>query len=362
MSQPRRTRLLDWKAVLGIAISAAALYWVFKDQDLGQLAAQVKSADPVYFGLATISATAVFWIRAWRWKALLDPVRPGTAFRSRFGATAIGFMGNNVFPARVGEFMRPIALSRVENIPLVSSATSLVIERMLDAFAVIGMFFVSLGLPGLPPVAGTHQFVDKARIVGLIMLVLLAMLIAFVAWPAQAVRGAEKIVARFPASARRLFLDSLEAFLKAAASLRDPHVLVRAGGWSLVLWLVNALGFWLALRAFGLNYSFTAAVFFQGVLVVGVAAPSAPGFFGVYEFMAQLVLVGMWGANAASATAFAGAYHIAGYIPITLIGFYYARSFGVSASNAVASEEVVEEAIEASPSLREAGRGSRPGA
>jgi uncharacterized protein (TIRG00374 family) len=351
MSEPRRGRLLDWKAVLGIAISVAALYWVFKDQDFGLLAAQVKAADPVYFALATISATGVFWIRAWRWKALLDPVRRGTTFRSRFAATAIGFMGNNVFPARVGEFMRPIALSRAENIPLVSSATSLVIERMLDAFTVIAMFFVSLALPGLPTVSGTHQFVDNARIVGLVMLVLLATLIAFVAWPARAVRVAEKVVAKFPARARRLIIDSLEAFLKAAASLRDPRILIRAGGWSIILWLVNALGFWLALRAFGLNYSFNAAVFFQGVLVVGVALPSAPGFFGVYEGMATLVLVGMWGANASSATAFAGAYHIAGYIPITLIGFYYARSLGISTRNAAASEEVVEEAIEAEPSL-----------
>lgn len=352
MSERRASRLLDWKGVLGIAISVAALYYVFHDKDFGLLLAEVKAADPLYFFLATFCATFVFWIRAWRWKALLDPVRQNTTFHSRFAATTIGFMGNNVFPARLGEFMRVIALARAERIPVVSCATSIVLERMLDAFTVIGMLFLALALPGLPALAGSEGVAGKARLVGFVMSALLLVLVTFIAWPERAVRIAEKIVSPLPLKVRRLFIDALEAFLRGASALRDPRLLLRAGFWSIILWLVNGLGFWLAMRAFDLQYSFTAALFFQGWLVIAVSVPAAPGFFGTYELAAQSVLVGMWGANATTSAAFAGAYHIAGYIPVTVIGLYYAWRLRISLAEAAQSEEIVEEAVEVATGVK----------
>jgi uncharacterized protein (TIRG00374 family) len=345
MSEVRRRRLLDWKAVVGIIISAAGLYWVFKDQDLGDIVAEVRRADPFYFTLATICATAVFWIRAWRWKALLDPIRADTTFRSRFGATTIGFMGNNLFPARVGEFMRPLALSRQEKLPLVSCFTSIVLERMLDALTVVGLLFLSMTLP-LPGMLGAEEHTNRARYIGLVMLGVLFVLIAFVAWPRQAVRAMERVVRPLPKRMQRPLVDALEAFLMGASALRNPVLLLRAGSWSIVLWLVNALGFWLAFRAFGMTYDFNAALFFQGLLVVGVSIPAAPGFFGVYEWWARAVLVSIWGANATTANAFAVAYHIAGFIPVTVIGLWYAHQFGISAKEAADSEADVEAAVE----------------
>ncbi len=345
MSAPRRKRFLDWKAALGILISVVALYWVFKDQDFGDILAEVRQADPLLFALATICSTAVFWIRAWRWKALLDPIRPGTTFRSRFAATTIGFMGNNIFPARVGEFMRPVALSRAEKIPLVSCFTSIVLERLLDAFTVIGLLFLSMTMP-LPGLEGSETHTRNAQTVATVMFVILLVLVAFVIWPRRAVQLAERMVKPLPAKVQRPIVDSLEAFLKGASALRDPKVLLRAGSWSIVLWMVNAIGFWLAFKAFDLPYNLNAALFFQGLLVIGVSVPSAPGFFGVYEWWARLVLVTMWGANATTANAFAASYHIAGFIPVTVIGLYYASRLGISAQEAVDSEEEVEAAVE----------------
>ena len=348
MTKPRR-RLLDWKAVVGITISVAALYWVLRNQDLGEMVAEVKRADPLYFILATICATAVFWIRAWRWKALLDPVRTGTTFRSRFGATTIGFMGNNLFPARVGEFMRPLALAREEKLPVVSCFTSIVLERMLDGITVVLLLFISMMLP-LPSTSGVEEHTNHARLIGIVMGSGLLVIFAIVIWPARARLITASVSRPLPARFQSAAMNALEAFLKGANALRDPQVLTRAGSWSVVLWLVNALGFWLAFKAFGLPFDFTAALFFQGLLVLGVALPSGPGFFGVYEYWANTVLVLLWGANATTANSFAIAYHIAGFIPVTLIGLYYANKFGISAKDAADSEtEVAEATIDNNP-------------
>jgi uncharacterized protein (TIRG00374 family) len=332
----RRSRLfLSWKALSGFTISAVALYFVFRDQDLGALWSEVLSAEPVPFALGTVAATAVFWVRAWRWKALLDPVRSGTAFRSRFAATTIGFMGNNVFPWRMGEIMRPVALSRVESLPLTVSVTTIVLERMLDTVTVMGLLFLSMSLPGLPTLGGSEQFAGRIQTLGTLLLVGLIVMSILVAWPVAAARLAESIVTRLPTRIRRPAVGAAAAFLDAVAGLRNPRIMLRAVCWSLVLWLVNAAGFWLAMQAFGLTFTFTAALFFQGVLVIAVAAPSAPGCFGVYELAAAAVLVDMWGADATTSNAFAAAYHIAGYIPVTAIGLYYAHRIGIAPKQAM---------------------------
>ena len=45
----------------------------------------------------------------------------------------------------------------------------------------------------------------------------------------------------------------------------------------------NALAFWLGFRAVGIDAPFSAALFLQGIIAIGVAVPQAPGFFGVFE-------------------------------------------------------------------------------
>ena len=324
----------------GFIISAVALYYVFRDQDPVALLLAVRRAHPFPFVSATVLVTAVFWIRAWRWKALLKTVQPNTAFRSRFGATTIRFMANNVFPSgRVGEIAGPWALAKIERLPFVSSMTSIVLERVLDALTGVFLFLLSLNLPGVPDLVGSEAFTARAQQIGVVMLLALTIPIASVVWPDSTTAFANKIASQMPRRIGPWLRQAAEAFIVTARALRSWRVVVRAVGWSLVLWLTNAAGFWLAMRAFNLDYSFAAVLFFQGVLVVVVSVPSAPGFFGVYEFAAALVLVNMWGADASTTNAFAASYHIAGYIPVTAIGLYYARAFGVQSYQAAKTQE-----------------------
>ena len=60
--------------------------------------------------------------------------------------------------------------------------------------------------------------------------------------------------------------------------------------WSVVLWLVNALSFYLAFLAFDLPVGYVAALVLQGVLVFGIAVPSAPGYVGPFEAVITAVL------------------------------------------------------------------------
>ena len=351
-----RRRLLDWKAVVGIAISAGALWFTFRGMELRDVFTELAAADPLLMLLSAAAVTGVFWIRAWRWRAILKPIGD-TPFRSRFSAVTIGFMGNNLLPARIGEFMRAYALSRQEPIPLVASFASLVIERLFDGVLVVTLLFVAMSMPGFPafdvaetiPIIGLDGGVRLATLArGMAVFVGAAVLILFalVLMPTRAVRTIERVVRILPLSFRRPIIDALEAFLAGVSVLRDPGLLLRTAGWSTFLWLFNAVGCWIAFRAFGFELPFVAAVFFQSAIALAVSVPAGPGFIGVYHAMAAFVLANLWGEPDVNARAFAVGFHLVGFIPVTVIGLYYAWRMGLSMGEVTSSEEVVEDAVE----------------
>ncbi|CAN5746120.1 lysylphosphatidylglycerol synthase transmembrane domain-containing protein [soil metagenome] len=354
---PRRGRGLDWKAVVGIIISIAALYFTFRTMDLRSVLGELRAADPLLLGLSAAIVTFVFWIRAWRWRVILQPIAD-TPFRDRFAAVTIGFMGNNLLPARIGEFMRAYALARLQpKVPIVGSFASLVVERLFDGVLVIALLFAALSMPGFPPFSGTESIgvpgMDRTFTIGelargfsVFVGAAIVVLLALVVFPRRAVRTLEMVVRVLPEPVRRPIIDALEAFLHGVGVLRRPALLLQTTAWSAVLWLVNAAGCWVAFRAFGYDLPFAAAVFFQSAIAVAVSIPSGPGFVGVYHAMATFVLAGLWEQPLNSAGAFAVGFHLVGFIPVTVIGLWYAWRTGLSLREAAASEAVVEEAVE----------------
>jgi hypothetical protein len=349
---PRRSpwrHLLDWRAVVGIIISIALLWWTFHTEDPAEIWHELRTANPLWYLLSAAAATGVFWIRAWRWKSFLESAAPGTTFRSRFAAVMIGFMGNNLLPLRAGEFARAYALARTERVSMVASFGSLVIERLFDGIFVVALLFVAMALPSFPLTAtGDNTYVAVAR--GLMVAIVAAFAILFVlVWkPEQSVRLFERLAVRLlPDKLRRPLIDALEAFLRGVAVLRNPRLALRASFWSLVLWLFNALGFYIGFRAFGIDLPFSAALFLQSAIALAVSIPSGPGFFGPFEGASRFVLVTMFGGAPAAALAYAVGFHLAGFIPVTIIGLFYAWRLGMSLGDVSATEEAVESQVEA---------------
>lgn len=363
MTALRRRVWLDWKVWLGLAISAAALVWVFKDVDPRHVLHELRRADPLLFAGAVFMATSLFAIRAVRWRPLLQPVKPGIDYHPRFAATCIGFMANNLLPARVGEFVRAYALGRMERIPVTAVFGSLVVERMLDAITVIAFLFAAIAAPGFPRLTAAAGDVNSAAWFVLGALGIAAVVLGLiVARPDAAVRLARPIAERLlPERMRRPAVEGLIALIDGFAALRSPALLLQAVVGSVVLWLAGALSFWLGFMAFGIEAPFSAAVFLQSLVALGVSLPSAPGFFGLFEGFARVGLVGVFGVEPGRAVSFAVGFHIGGFVPITLIGLYYAWRFGISRREMLRSEEMVEAAVAGRAASAAGGDGSGGG-
>lgn len=319
-----------WRAALGAVLSAALIYWTLHGISPSDVAHRLAVADPLLLALATFCATAIFALRAWRWRTILEPVAGKLTFGPLWRATTIGMMVNNVVPARAGEIARAYALTREARVPFATSLASLAVDRLFDAIVLLLLAATSLldpGLTGVAPVAG-RSLSSFAIGAGTLVVALLVMLYALVFFPRQLLSlfelFARRVAPRVEERGRRV----LETFIHGLSVLRSPGRFAAVFGWTLAHWLLNALGFWLAFKAVSIEAPFSAALFLQAFIALGTAVPALPGFFGVFEYMSVQGL-GIYGVGQEQAATWAIAYHLFSFVPITLIGAWYFTRLGV---------------------------------
>ncbi|HSH75547.1 MAG TPA: lysylphosphatidylglycerol synthase transmembrane domain-containing protein [Longimicrobiales bacterium] len=336
------------KALVGVLVTVLLLWWALADVTFSEVWANLRVGNVWLLAAAVFVATFGFFIRALRWKVLLTPVHPSTRLRSRFAAVSIGFMANNILPARVGEFARAYAFGRLEPVSVSAAFGSLVVERFMDGVVLLLFLLLPVLTPGFPTggalSTGAGGAVLRAGLAA-VAVVLLALVVMAV-WPRTFVRVAEGVAHLLPRAIERPIVDGLEAFLGSIAIMRDPKLLALGFGWSFFFWSWHGISFWLAMLAFGIDTGFVSAIFTEAVVGFGVALPSAPGFFGTFHFAANLALSDVYGVPEPQSLAFAFGYHFGGWVPITLIGLWYAWKLGFSLSEVGAAEERVEREVE----------------
>ena len=323
---------IGWRGALGFILSAASLYFAFRGIAFATVLQNVRHANLGLLFLAVVAATCTFPLRAWRWRPILAPIAPDLPFAPLFSATVIGMMINNVVPVRAGELARAYALSRsTPRVTFPAAFASLAVDRVFDVIVVFGLMFLAMldtAFPRDAMVSGRP--VSSYAVTGIVLVAgLMVAMYIVVLFP-------ERVLSLYEAVARRI-IPSLEARGRAAivsiihglSVLRSPGRFAAVLAWTIAHWLCNALAFWLAFRAFDIALPFSAALFLQGLIAVAVAAPQAPGFFGVFELSGQIGL-GLYGVPHDTAVTWAISYHALTYIPITLMGAWYFFRAGMS--------------------------------
>ena len=113
------------------------------------------------------------------------------------------------------------------------------------------------------------------------------------------------------------------------AVLRSPSRFARVVFWTLLHWLTNAFAFWIAFRAVGISAPYSGALFLQGLISIGVAIPSSPGFFGPFEAFAKAGLQ-IYSVPVTLAVTWAVGFHLLSFVPITALGAFYFSRLGLS--------------------------------
>lgn len=320
------------KAATGFLLTVFLLWFVLKDVDFADVLANIATGDMLLLSASVFVATFGFVIRAVRWRVLLLPVLPASRMRSRFAAVAIGFMANNILPARIGEFARPYALSRLEPVSITAAFGSLVVERFMDGVILLIFLVIPVFTPFFPDVAAVFEGGGLAIFQGAVALVLgvLVVLVLMATLPKQFLAAARVALKVLPEVWSLRATQLLEGLLQSMAIMREPRLLALGFAWSLFFWTWHGLSFWLGMLAFDIDTGWLSAMFTEAVVGFGVALPSAPGFFGTFHASAHFALTTVYGVAEEQSLAFAFAYHFGGWIPITAIGLWFTWKLGFS--------------------------------
>jgi hypothetical protein len=279
------------------------------------------------------------WARAWRWHYLLHPIK-NIPTKAMFPITAIGYMGNNIYPARAGEVLRAVVLKKRQNVSVSASLATIIVERIFDGVVMLG--FVFGNLPELARLNGSSGFVGNIEQLALIgagvfVLALLIFLLAAM-FPSVSIRiGAWLIERLLPARMREKARQLMHKFLDGLAALRSPLGILMVFVTSVVIWLLETGKYWFVMHAFDFSVSFFALMLMNGIVNLATTIPSAPGYIGTFDAPGIAVLVA-YGIDQATAAGYTLVLHVALWLPITLLGAYFLAREGVHWSDSLRAE------------------------
>lgn len=312
----------DWKFFVGIGISLFFIVLLFAKIDLHQLVSAFRSMDAWYLIPAIILTFVSFFGRAIRWYYLLLPMKR-VGMGSLYNATIIGYMANDILPARLGEFVRAFVLGQREGLETTSVFATLVLDRLFDGFTVLLILLVAFFTVRLP--AGMSDVQEALLTGGYVTLSLYVLVIVFLvllkrrtSWT-LALTG--KCLSPFPARLSEKVIPLLGSFITGLKLSTKPGELSALVGSSLFTWAFAVWPIDLILRSFGIHLPITASMFIMVFLVFAVMVPASPGYVGTYHAACVYGLMA-FGIHKERALSVALVIHGVSFFPVIIAGFY----------------------------------------
>jgi uncharacterized membrane protein YbhN (UPF0104 family) len=292
----RRFALIQ--ALISLIALAAVVWWAAKQES----PKFPSGGDAIAWLVAAVALYAVATIlRGERWHWILNVTGVRTHRSDCYLLTTVGYMGNNVLPARAGEALKVVLLAGRCDASKRTLLGSVVAERILDLVALATIFVVvvygALSSSVLPT--------DRPLLVAGIGVALLV--VASVAlWILR-----EHHVFERARDWLRPLADAPRALLGREGAL------LLAG--TFVLWAVEATVYLAVAKSLHLDFSITGALYLVALTNFVAALPAAPGSIGTFD-AAVAFGARRLGASGSMAVTYMLLLRFILYIPITVVG------------------------------------------
>jgi len=328
-----------WQFWVGVLISVFFLWFALRGLRLGEFWDVIIRANYWWILPGVAVYFVAVWARAWRWHYLLKPIK-SIPTQTMFPITAIGYMGNNIYPARAGEVLRAVILKRREGVPVSASLATIIVERIFDG--VVMLAFVFINLPELAKMTGDSGFLGNIQQVAIYgtaaFAVALVIFLLAAMFPSVTAKIGQWFVDRVvPLRFREKVTGIMHKFLDGLASLRSPLNILMVFVTSIIIWLLETLKYWFVMHAFGFEVSFFTLMLMNGIVNLATTKPSAPGYIGTFDGPGIAVLTA-YGVNQATAAGYTLTLHAALWLPITLLGAYYMAREGIRWNDSLRAE------------------------
>jgi glycosyltransferase 2 family protein len=302
-------------AILQICVSLAALaavvWWALR-QDRPTLPEPSEAVAPLLIALALYTAATL--ARGERWHRILRRTGVRAHRMDSYQLTTVGYMGNNVLPARSGDLLRVFLLAPLVDVRRRRVLGTVVAERLLDA-AALALVFLALASGVLSDARAPGGPWSLAA--ALVVLALVAIVIV-----------AARFLRRSGALTRlRDVVRPLAAPTRELASRYGAALLTL----SLALWTLEAAVYLAVGRAVDVELGLLGALYAVALTNLFALVPAAPGYVGTFD-AAVLFALGSLGSPGSEALSYLVLLRFVLFVPITVVGlgFLLARYGGWS--------------------------------
>lgn len=261
------------RGTLGIAVSLVAVWILVRSVDIGAALDVLATASPAWIAVMFVTATVDVAARGARWRTLLAPIAP-LQYRRVLGYTYIGYLANNVLPARLGELYRSHALGEGEHVSRPTVLGTVVVERVVDTVMVVAIAAVAV------LVLSVRGVMSSAVLLGLAFVSLLVIALGL-GIAAHRLPGADRVAAIV---ARRPRLLELARRLRVGLAVAGrPRTIAVALVLSALAWSASTGTFLAAGQAVGVELTVAQAALLTSGVALATIVPSGPGYVGTFE-------------------------------------------------------------------------------
>ena len=311
--------------LFSIALAALFLYLAFRGKNIDQLWRSLIDVHWMWFVVLFVGSALSHVLRAWRWKYLLYPIKKDITLRNAFSATMIGYLINNVVP-RLGEFVRPYALKKLEGVSRSATMGTIVLERLLDLLTFAIIVLTVLAIYAEPFAV---WFPSMAKFEWLFFLGSAVMMVVFVLIFLKAeilFRFIKKFLFFLPKNVRLQTEKIFDSILTGFQAAKHPGNFLMIAVISILIWLSYTV--LLYIPFFIYDFSKISAINFGSAAVLQVASGVAfalptPSGIGSYHAFTSFTLTQLYHVDPESALSYAVYTHAVGFLTTTIIGLYY---------------------------------------
>ncbi len=346
--------------IVSITISIVCTWLFVKHIDWLLLKNALGGANYWFIIPTLILTLLVYIVRALRWQVLLSHIKRISVV-NLLSVTSIGFMANNILPARVGEILRPFILTKKENVKFSTSFATVIVERIFDMLGLILFTVVVIALLPHPPatqenslthVSADHVYTIKESIIpslkkwteifAAVGVVTIGTLFSVVMRPDFFKKILFNLCAFLPHKLRDKVLGLYESFVYGLKILEDKKQTVWILMLSLFIWVLGGAEIYLLGFSFHMHLPFMGACLVAVCLALAVALPQAPGFVGVFH-IAVLKSLHIFGIETTAAQSYAIVLWAISILPSTLMGFLFLWREGIAFREVIKLEEEIAE-------------------
>ncbi len=300
----------------------------------------IAACIPVYFVGA--------WFRAWRWKYLMRPVGE-LRVTALYPVVIIGFMANNLIPARAGELVRAYVVGERHGVSKMASLGTIAVDRVFDGITLLPILLIVGAISGV-----NSELRTIAIWMTVIFGVLLVVCVVLALSEGLSSRVVDLVLRLVPARMKPNVRTLAESFLTGLHSFRSPVDMFLAFATSVASWLTEATMYYMVGLAFGLHLGFDIYLLICAGANLAIAVIATQGGVGPFEFVAQQTAI-HFGVASGLASAYAIALHALVLLPVIAVGLYALWAINLSLGEVLSGRGAtpVPEAVPPQPSFRD---------